>query len=225
MKHAFYLSILVLMSCGRKLNNNIHVFHTGKASDYQDNVMQVALNKLKNKNQTIIIHPGKYLVSKMFIINQPNITLQFLTGAEILYTSNTDCGIVINANNCKIENGCFNGNGQSSNDFYKGFGILLCGVDSCTIKNCTFNAISGNTILFLPNAKNKGCSYNKIEGNKITNPVFDINFKGDESAILLGYSGKGYSHDNNVITNNQIDGNNLVDVGIGIIGQDRKSVV
>jgi hypothetical protein len=45
---------------------------------------------------------------------------------------------------------------------------------------------------------------------------------GDDAGILLGYSGDGYFHENNIITNNEIDGNNILKIGAGIIGHGKK---
>ncbi|WP_449401097.1 right-handed parallel beta-helix repeat-containing protein [Chryseobacterium wanjuense] len=105
--------------------------------------------------------------------------------------------------NFTLKNAHIKGNGKTAADFYTGYGVLLYGADNCNIADNTFDSISGNGVLILP-SPNKGCSNNIVRNNTFINHIFNITKNGDESAIMMGYSGKNYSHDNNLIEKNTI---------------------
>jgi len=184
----------------------------------RNNTVQIqnALSYKTNKWLRIILE-GTFYVDKTLQTKKEKTIIEFSPNSKIIFTNTLSSGINIIHNNCIIRNGKITGTGKSSNNFYKGYGILLSGVDNCEISNVTLEKISGNNILLLQ-SRGKGCSNNIIKNNSIVSPVFKLNTSGDEAGILLGYSGNGYSHNNNTIDNNIIDGNNILKIGIGIIG-------
>ncbi|WP_326988221.1 right-handed parallel beta-helix repeat-containing protein [Chryseobacterium nepalense] len=150
--------------------------------------------------------------------------MSFNKGAILNFKNNINTGFLVKQNNFTIKNAYIKGNGKTAADFYTGYGILLFGVDHCSIINSTFDGISGNGILILPSS-DKGCNNTSIRNNTFINHVFNISENGDESAIMMGYSGKNYAHNNNLIENNLISGNNLLKVGIGFIGHGNNNVI
>ncbi|WP_349644563.1 right-handed parallel beta-helix repeat-containing protein [Chryseobacterium herbae] len=132
---------------------------------------------------------------------------------------------MINKNSCIIENGFFSGTGKSTRSFYDGYGILMLGASKCIIRNNRFDNISGVNIMMVPN-KNIGCQDNIIRNNVFTNPKIETSKnEGDDAVILMGYSGDGYFNSNNIIENNQLEGNNIPKIGIGIIGHGRDNII
>lgn len=176
-------------------------------------------NALNNKADAVlkIILKGNFYVDKTLETTRQNTLLQFTPGSSLHLLNKNSGGIVIAHNDCTVKGGTIIGNGISTTNFYKGFGILLSGVNNCTVQNMSFTKISGIAV-FLSLAGNKGCNEDQVLDNRITNSVMDLGGKGDEAGILLGYSGNGYFHRNNVIKGNYVDGNNILKIGIGIIG-------
>jgi hypothetical protein len=224
-KQLIFLLFLLFYSC--KTTKHINISPSKFDVNLNGDIIQKSLNIPKRSNQKLVLSlkSGTYHVSKILVISQPNTTIRFSPNSKIVFTSEENCGILMLADNCTIENGYFKGNGISSKNFYKGCGVFLSGVDHCKVKNCTFSDISGNNIILLPNSKDKGCSFNLIEGNQIRNPKFNLESGSDAAGILLGYSGRGYSHNFNIIKNNFIDGNNTLDLGIGIIGHGKGNLI
>jgi len=187
-------------------------------------VFQEALNQKKGKALKIIVKKADYTIDNILTTSRPNTFVLFEKGSFVNFTDNKNTGFLINHNNFTLKNAYIRGNGKSAADFYSGYGILLFGVDNCNISDNTFDAISGNGLLILPSPK-KGCSNNSVKNNRFINHIFNITKNGDESAIMIGYSGKNYLHDNNLIEKNTIAGNDLLKVGIGFIGHGNNNII
>lgn len=195
---------------------------TPSKSDF--NVIQKALENKSGRNLKIILK-GNFKINKTLSTSRHNTIIEFAKNSSIR-TSSSENGILgINHDNCIVKNGKFIGNGLSSKDFYSGFGIILLGSHNSKIINCVFESISGNNIFLYPSKNNKSCNNNQIKDNLFVNPSFNISKIGDESAILLGYSGEGYSHDNNLIEGNVINGGDKLKVGIGIVGHGKNNII
>lgn len=186
--------------------------------------IQEALNIQTPKHFLKINLSGEFILNQTIATNRDNTVINFFKNSKILLTDEKNGGIAILHNNCEILNGIIVGNNKSTPNFYQGYGIALQGVRNCKIKNTTFQYISGHSIFFIPREKT-GCLNNLIENNTIQNPCMNIDIKGDDSAILLGYSGNDYFHSNNTIRGNYIDGNNILKIGIGIIGHGRQNTI
>ncbi len=183
--------------------------------------VQNALSHNTNKWLHIIID-GTFFLNQAVETKKDRTIIEFTPNSKFVFQNSQSSGITIKNNNCIVKNGKIQGNGTSSKSFYQGYGILIHGVDNCLISNMTFEKISGNNILLLQTKK--GCNNNQIRNNTIINPVFDLGVNGDEAGILLGYSGYGYSHNNNIIENNFIDGGDVLKIGVGIIGHGKGNV-
>jgi len=181
--------------------------------------------KISGSNSLKLIFYGTFRLSKELQTYRDNTVFSFGKGTKLIFTTSETSGIIIRHNKCSVIGALIEGNGISSKNFYAGFGILLSGVKKCAIKNNNFTNISGVNILIMPNSSNVGCSNNQIANNRIINPVMDLGLDGDESGILLGYAGYGYKHQNNIISNNFIDGNSKLKIGIGIISHGDNNII
>lgn len=188
-------------------------------NDYD--LIQKALNN-KTKSYLKIILNGNFSIDKTLLTTRANTMLELGNNSYLQIKNEKNGGIILSHDNCIVRGGNIAGNGKSSPDFYSGFGILLSGVHNCIVQDINFTRISGLAV-FLTVSGNEGCCFNKIINNRITLPAMDLGLNGDEAAILLGYSGKGYSHDNNIVKNNFIDGNDILKIGIGLIGHGRNN--
>lgn len=206
--------------------NDTIILHIAPEKFQYKNDIQKQFDKLDGANNfKIIVHKGSYNIRETLFIRKGNVKIQF-ERESTFDSDNNDKGIIsVEANNVIIEGGRFNGNGVSSTNYYKGFGIRAIGVNNVVIKNNIFNNISGNSIVFFSKDDKIGCSNNKVFNNKIVNPVFHFLNSGDEAGIIFGYSGNGYFHNNNIIENNFVDGNNILNVGIGIIAHGRNNII
>lgn len=189
-------------------------------------IFQKALNtKLKTGEVLkISVKKGDYYIKNTVVLSQNNTVLNFEKNTNVYFLTNSS-GIIITSNNCIVSNGNFTGNNSTTNDFYKGFGLLLSGASNCVIKNNKFTNISGVGIFLYPRNAVIGCNNNVIRDNVISSPAMNIDQESGSFGILLGYSGKGYEHNNNVITNNILDGNGVLKMGIGIIGHGNNNVI
>lgn len=175
-----------------------------------------------NKSEYLkIILDGKFVIDKTLVSKRNNTTIEFTKGSQITMTSRDQGILLVLNNNCTVQNGRFIGNGQSTTNFYTGFGVQLSDTENSKVINCSFEKISGIPI-FLSFGK-KGCKNSLIKGNRISQPAMYIKEIGDEAGILLGYSGNDYFHENNIITLNEVDGNNVLKIGIGIIGHGKNN--
>lgn len=165
---------------------------------------------------------GNFVLYSPLLIDRENVILSFVKGSKITLLGNAG-GIIINANKVSIENGFFYGDGKSPSSFYDGFGILLNGVKDCKIISNQFYSLRGNGIYLAPNSKNMGCEANMISLNKFSFEQGDV-MRPDASGIILGYSGIGYAHNRNVISENTIDGADRLKIGVGIIGHGSKNI-
>ncbi|PUB28532.1 parallel beta-helix repeat protein [Elizabethkingia sp. YR214] len=186
-------------------------------------INNILKNKI-NRPQKIIFESGKYYFDNVLSTNSDNILFEFKKGSVIYLKDNVHGFLLIQNDNITVKNLTLIGNGTSSNSFYEGYGILVMGSNNTKIRNSKFSKISGNAIFLYMKGKT-GCRNSIIENNIISDPAFNISKNGDESAILLGYSGDGYFHENNIIRKNIIDGNNILKVGIGIIGHGRNNTI
>ncbi len=182
------------------------------------------LSQTNNKPLKIIVSKGIYTFDSSIEVKNPNTHIICEDGAVLNFKNNLESGFIINRDNCSIHNATINGNGKSSTNFYQGFGVLISGAQNTHIINCRFTNISGHAILLMPSRSNVGCRNSMIKGNKISKPSFNFSKTGDEAAILLGYAGNYYSHDNNIISNNEIDGGQILKIGIGFIGHGNDNI-
>jgi parallel beta-helix repeat protein len=196
----------------------------GDGSKDDSKAMQDALNHVTALRNKVIIPVGNYVISETLRTAFPSTHIVFEKGAKILLVNNKKGGILLMHDNSSVENGTFQGNGVLAGNMYTGFGVLLGGVSGCVVKNCKFSLISGCDI-FLVRSKNKGCTNCTIANNEIISPVQPM-VVPDMSAIIMGYSGTGYSHKNNLIINNVIDGSNTLGNGIAVMahGSDNKII-
>lgn len=171
---------------------------------------------------TIVFEEGEYILnSPLRIEKQVNF---ILTDQTILRVNNEVGGILVFTNNFKISGGKIICSPTKQIDYVRGFGILIQGSDSCMISNVTISEFPISGIVFIANGK-KGCNFNKVINNRLeTNDNFGF-LLADRSAIMLGYSGTGYSHDNNLIEHNIIKGNFVIHHGISLIGHGKTNLV
>ncbi len=186
--------------------------------------IQSIINKpYNNRYVKFVFQPGNLSLNRPIYTSRENLIFEFSPNTKLNLLSNINGGILVRHNNVRISGAKIMGNGKSANDIYNGFGVLVDGVNGVMIEKCTFQKISGVSI-FLNKGKN-GCKNVIVKGNRITDPAFDYSKNGDESGILIGYSSEGYSHDNNIIEDNTIDGANKLKIGIGLIGHGTKNVI
>jgi len=178
--------------------------------------IQDAISHVSGANTEVDFPVGNYLISATLKTTAPNTRLVFAPGAKLLLNNNSAGAINLLHTNCSVEGATIIGNGQTSKDLYTGFGVLLSAVQGCKVSKCNFSKISGVSI-FLVRSGSKGCVGNIISGNIITSPAISSKIGSDGSAIMLGYSGTGYSHTNNVISDNDIDGGQSVCHGVAIM--------
>ncbi|RDI12179.1 right-handed parallel beta-helix repeat-containing protein [Flavobacterium sp. AG291] len=188
---------------------------------YDDfSAIQKALDNKGGKYLKIILD-GKFVVGKTLVTRRNNTMLFFTKKSQLKSVSNINGILLIVHNNCIVKNGKFIGNNQSTDTFYNGFGVQLSDTENCKILNSEFSGISGLPI-FLSYSR-KGCKNNIVENNRIFKPAINLSQGGDEAGIMLGYSGDGYFHENNTISNNVIDGGDVLEIGAGIIGHGRNN--
>jgi putative cofactor-binding repeat protein/parallel beta-helix repeat protein len=198
---------------------NINVKDFGAVGDGKHNdapAIQQALMKVPAAGQIVYFPAGIYKISNTLKAVRKGTRMQFGKGAKLLVDNNSNGAINILADDCSVENAVIEGNGVSARNIYEGYGILLSAVSNGTVKNCTFSGISGCNI-FLVRSRNKGCTACKITGNIISRPALGEKATRDGSAILIGYSGDGYFHTDNIISGNKIDGNECIAHGISIL--------
>lgn len=177
-------------------------------------IIQNAINRYCNKNVALYFPAGRFIISKTINISKPYVSLFFSKGAELISRSTPEMGLIsVQNDNFTINGASLIGCGKSASNIYNGYGILLLGVSSAQVSNCTFKYISGCGIL-LKNKGDVGCNYCVLQNNTLTNPAAQMQ---DGAGILLGYSGRGYMHKFNTIKNNTLDGNFVWEIGIGII--------
>jgi hypothetical protein len=202
---------------------NIKVTITKGILEDDSKIFKEALNKKGGDALKITVKKGHYIVTSSLWTSRPNTSIIFEKGAVIYFSSNTSSGFTVQHDNFLLDGAHINGNGVSAKDYYTGFGVLLNGASRCVIKNSTFESISGNNILFYPRSNVIGCNNNLVLNNLFISPAFDMGGIGDEAAIMLGYSGEGYTHNNNIIKDNTIDGNYKLKIGAGIIAHGKNN--
>ncbi|WP_027379826.1 right-handed parallel beta-helix repeat-containing protein [Chryseobacterium daeguense] len=218
------LIITIFLSVFSLAQSKDTLYVTIEKSNDDTKTFQNALNQKGGKVLKITVKKASYSVNNVLNTSRPHTYISFEKGSTINFTNNKNTGFLINHDNFTLKNAYLKGIGKSAADFYTGYGLLLYGVDNCNIINNTFDAIGGNGILIYPSSK-KGCSNTSVKGNKFINHVFNISKDGDESAIMMGYSGKNYEHNSNVIEDNTILGNDILKVGIGFIGHGNNNII
>ncbi len=218
----FYILLFCIISC--KAQNRDTVFVTISPGAQSQTKIQNALNRKDGKVLEITIKKGQYSLSSNLVTSRSNTVVKMEKGSVLNFTT-TNSGFAVMHDNFVLDGGNIKGNGQTAKDFYTGYGILLNGVQNCTIKNTTFDNIAGNNILFYPTSDGKGCSNNLIQNNLFMNPALDVKEINDFSAIMMGYSGKGYMHNSNRIEGNNIDGNDKLSIGIGLLGHGNDNII
>ncbi|HXH99846.1 MAG TPA: right-handed parallel beta-helix repeat-containing protein [Sphingobacteriaceae bacterium] len=216
------LFILIFSLANAQETFNITIAKSSAKDDTK--VFQTALNEKRGSALKITVRKGVYKLNGGLSTARANTSITFEKGAVIYFSSNISAGISVQHNGFSLENAHIKGNSVSAKDFYTGYGVLLNGVSGCVIKNSAFEGISGNNILFYPKSNTIGCSDNLILNNSFIKPAFDLGGSGDESAIMLGYSGEGYQHNNNVIKGNVIDGGFKLKIGIGMISHGQNNL-
>lgn len=207
-----------------QVNDSVYVTLNSSNSKNHTEIFQHALNKKEGKVLKILVKKGNYFVDNSLVTARSNTSIIFEKGAVLNFTSNISSGFIVQNDFFTLKNAYIKGNRKSAMDFYSGYAVLLSGVEHCNIFNNTFDGISGNNLVFYPNAQNRGSSFNHINSNTFLNPVFKISETGDESLIMMGYSGYNYMHNNNIIQNNILDGANIIKLGIGFIGHGDNNV-
>lgn len=184
---------------------------------------QINTNKKGNVVQYVFAS-GNYIIESPILLSSSNLTLTGSTKNVVFKLKNQN-GIVIKGSNIKINNIKFEGSNISAKDFYSGYAILLVGTQNVNISNNVFSRVSGNNIMALP-AGTRGCKDVKIIANTFKSPAYTSTIIGaDNSAILLGYSGIGYSHESILIESNRIDGGNVLNHGVGVLGHGKNIIV
>ncbi|WP_089755956.1 right-handed parallel beta-helix repeat-containing protein [Chryseobacterium soldanellicola] len=219
-----FLFILISGIAFAQLQDTVTVIVTKKTANNDTKIFQDALNRKEGKALKILVKKGLYNVDSNLSTSRAHTSIVFEKGAVIYFSSNTNSGFAVLHDNFSLYQAYIKGNGISAKDFYTGYGVLLNGVTGCVIKKSTFENISGNNILFYPKSTVIGCSNNKIIENTFIKPVFDLGNNGDESAIMLGYSGEGYKHNNNIIKDNVIDCNYTLKIGLGMISHGKNNL-
>ncbi len=191
------------------------------AGDYFKSI----LNKKYNLPVKYFFKKGNYDIKETLVIENSNISFIFEKGSKLINKNNQNGLILVKGNNFNLQNLELIGNNISANDIYGGYGVMLYGVNNAKIINCKFKNISGVNIFLTRNNKGDGCEKVLIENNKISSPAMNFSDYGDESGILLGYSGDNYFHKDNIIRNNSIDGNDKLKIGIGIIGHGDNNLI
>jgi parallel beta-helix repeat protein len=193
----------------------------GTQDDYA--AITKALNQTTGPSK-IHFTAGSYLISQALATNHDGTIFVFDKNAKLIIQDNADGGIILRNNNCQVMGGFFQGSGQSSKDLRKGYGVMLTGVSNCKVLNSTFDKISGVSI-FLINRGSAGCDQCLVKGNFIREPAFSRTIVQDAAGIMVGYSGTGYFHTNNVIANNSVDGNETIAHGIAMITHGKGNTV
>ncbi len=217
----FLLNIAFILRAQDTLIINLKPTNT----KYDNTAIQNAMNIRAGNNLKINFKKGIYSLNKTLVTTRPHTFLNFERGSVIQFTDEKSSGFLVQHDYFTLSNVHIKGNSRSSMNFYEGYGVMVNGASYCRIFGNTFEGISGNNIFLYPSSSGKGCNYNIIKDNYFKNPAFNVSRNGDESAILLGYSGANYSHDNNIIENNIIDGNNILKIGIGIVGHGKYNLI
>jgi len=218
----FVILLFTSIKAAAVLSDTCTVTVNESANDYV-NIQKALSTKTQCKYLKVVLN-GSFSINTLLHTTRSNTIIEFQHGAKLNIKQGVIGGILIQHDLCTVRNGIIVGSGVSTKDFYTGYGIQLFGVKNCKIIGCQLVRISGIGIFLC--AKNKtGCDNNTVEGNKIINPAMSLGVDRDASAILLGYSGSGYSHKNNIIKNNYVDGNNTLNIGIGIIGHGANNII
>lgn len=217
----FLLNVAFILRAQDTLTINLGPTNT----KYDNSAFQSAMNIKAGNNLKINFKKGIYTLNKALVTTRPHTFLNFERGSVIQFTDEKSSGFLVQHDYFTLSNVHIKGNNRSSSNFYEGYGVMVNGASYCRIFGNTFDGISGNNIFLYPSSSGRGCNYNIIKGNYFKNPAFNVSRNGDESAILLGYSGANYSHDNNIIANNIIDGNNILKIGIGIVGHGKDNLI
>lgn len=179
---------------------------------------------------TLFFPTGIYLVSSTLTLSsKTNVILEADSNVTIQMTGsgsyNTTCFSLITCSNIKIDNFNIIGTSLQVPTIVFPSAILLQGSDHCIITNNKINNYSGCGIYLAPNGVTLGCSYNRIAYNKVTNCIGQqdasmlsyVNRLQDMSGILVGYSGTGYFHHDNIIEYNFLDMEYLTSHGIAFL--------
>lgn len=185
------------------------------------NKLQNALNK---GGYVVITKP--YTVNTSLNINVENTKVWFYGAGKITSTAKDVNIINMYADNCKVLNANLQGCNIVSTELYYGTGITLHGVKGCEVSYVKITKTGGCPIALLARTVGgivKSCVDNVIAYNDID---CDLTAKRtfDSAGILIGYSsyhGEGYSHDNNHIYANRIQGKTKIDHGIAMIGHGK----
>ncbi|WP_390456377.1 right-handed parallel beta-helix repeat-containing protein [Chryseobacterium sp. Alg-005] len=222
-KNIVFILILCCFSLIKAQTDTLVVSLQSQSVKTDFTTIQNALSNKSPKPLKIILN-GNFFIDKTLVTARDHTIIAFAKNATLNLRNENEGGLIIAHNNVTVKGGAIIGNGLSTKDFYKGYGILLSGAKNGTIKNIILKKISGIG-LFIANAGEKGSSNNTVINNKFINSAMNLGQSGDTLAILLGYSGYNYSHDNNVIKNNLIDGDNQLKIGIGIIGHGNNNII
>lgn len=186
------------------------------------------LNKLQNAfnkgGYVVVMRP--YTVSTALNINTENTKVWFYGTGKITSTAKDVNIINMYADNCKVLNANLQGCNIVSSELYRGVGVALHGVKGCEVSYAKITKTGGSPIALLARTVDgiaKSCvdnviAYNDIDCDLVAKRTFD------SAGILIGYSdyqATGYSHDNNHIYSNHIQGKTKIDHGVAMIGHGK----
>ncbi len=173
------------------------------------------INEYTGSDLQIDFLSGEYIFNEQLRINK-KVSIKLKDDTKFMF-SDSKGGIIVFADGFNINGGELVCKPGEVDDFNQGFGIYLQAVSNTKISNLKISQFSGSGIMLMQSG-NKGCSHNTIDNVTFFNPDSSGSKFPDRSAILLGYSGTNYSHDNNIIENNKIEGDFKLHHGIALIG-------
>ena len=205
----FFFSFTLINSLDNKIRLNIK---SGTSADKINHLIR----SNKGRNIELFFTKGKYYFDNIILLDQDNLTLTAIP-KSVSFNLSQKGGILIKGRNIIVSNLDLVGKNQSAKDMYSGYGIMILGATNIKLTNNTFSNISGTNIAILPD-KSNGAFNVDITENKFHNHNFKMPLASDNSAILIGYSGKHYMHRNINISYNIIDGSNKLNNGVSVIG-------
>lgn len=123
------------------------------------------------------------------------------------------------------------GNGTSNTSSQEGTAIFIQGASYCKVKDNIISNISSNGIAVVSGASyhaglryNASASFNEISGNLITGLEAYTSHSADYSGILMGYADL-IPVNNNIISNNVVNGKFTLKHGVGFIGAGNSNII
>ena len=165
--------------------------------DFDD--IQAAIDSLPDTGGEILIKAGDYTISSFILVTKSNVSIRGVGRAtNIISGTAAEMLVFASVSNVQVSNILFTGFG----DDLANLGIVFSTVTNSSIKNCFFENMGNNTISLATSDENV------IDSNRI-----GVTFAG--TGIIIT------DCDNNVISNNYIDGNV---VSIGLITSNNNTI-